>query len=300
MVVLMRVTISALLVLSGALKTTATPQAASSDSADFSSSQLESIDPSSAFSSSQPFTSAGDGVDHASAITLSAQSSDPTGIDDISAASPIALSSDQAVLSAGDGIDRASAITLTQTTPTPSDGIDHAPATTFHPTSTSPPDGIDHAPVVTLTSTTSQRQTTRTATSTLFVTPPPVYTTMTVPPLFVNTTEATLSATTATAEPSSTTAEDSTGSTRRFCPWCYPEISLSEVGEECNLVLQLHLRHPGAETTRERVPWAILNSDFTVLLDGGLVKRDTPVVVSLGGKGRVQMSGNRVWVGNGG
>lgn len=142
MVVLMRVTISALLVLSGALKTTATPQAASIDSADFSSSQLESIDPSSAFSSSQPFTSAGDGVDHASAITLSAQSSDPTGIDDISTASPIALSSDQAVLSAGDGIDRASAITLTQTTPTPSDGIDHAPATTFHPTSTSPPDGI--------------------------------------------------------------------------------------------------------------------------------------------------------------
>lgn len=121
---------------------------------------------------------------------------------------------------------------------------------------------------------------------------------MTVPPLFVNTTEVTLSATTATAEPSpTTTAEDSTGSTRRFCPWCYPEISLSEVGEECNLVLQLHLRHPSAETTRERVPWAILNSDFTVLLDGGLVKRDTPVVVSLGGKGRVQMSGNRIWVG---
>lgn len=50
----------------------------------------------------------------------------------------------------------------------------------------------------------------------------------------------------------------------------------------------------------ERVLWAILNSDFTVLLDGGLVKRDTPVVVSLEGKGRVQMSGNRVWVGNGG
>lgn len=166
MVVLMRVTISALLVLSGALKTTATPQAASSNSADFSSSQLESIDPSSAFSSSQPFTSAGDGVDHASAITLSAQSSDPTGIDDISTASPIALSSDQAVLSAGDGIGRASAITLTQTTPTPSDGIDHAPPTTFHPTSTSPPDGIDHASVVTLTSTTSPTTTTRTATST--------------------------------------------------------------------------------------------------------------------------------------
>jgi hypothetical protein len=50
----------------------------------------------------------------------------------------------------------------------------------------------------------------------------------------------------------------------------------------------------------ESFPWAVLSSDFSELLDWGLVKWDTAVVVSLGGEERMQMSGNRVWVGRGG
>lgn len=300
MLFLMRATFWVLLLLPGALKITAIPQGSSTDSGDLSPSQIESADPSSAFSSSQSFTSAGDGVDHASAITLSEQTSDPTSADDIDTASSTAFSSDQPVPSAGDGIDRASAITLTKTTPTLSDGIDHAPVTTFRPASTSQPDGIDHASVVTFSqTTTSPTTTTPTTTSTLFVTPPPVYTTVTVPPLFVNTTTQITSSTTATSTEPDLTPSDDAG-TARFCPWCYPEMPPSEGTGDCNLVVQLPVPQPGAEAKRERFPWGILNSDFSDLLDGGLLKRDRVVVVSLGGEGRVQMSGNRVWVGKGG
>lgn len=65
-------------------------------------------------------------------------------------------------------------------------------------------------------------------------------------------------------------------------------------------MVQVSVPQPGTEIKGERLPWVVLNSDFTVFLDGGLVKRDTLVVVSLGGEGRVQRSGNRVLVGRGG
>ncbi|KAK1833943.1 hypothetical protein QBC39DRAFT_369572 [Podospora conica] len=268
-----------------------------------------------------------DGVDHASLYIISAQSSGASSAEDIDPASSSAppdssitssppVSSDEPLPSAEDGIDRASAITITQTTPTAPDGIDHAPVTTLTHATTSLPDGIDRASVVTLstlsTSTTSSTSTTTasnststkptpTSTTTLFVTPPPVYTTVTVPPKFVNTS-------TIGAEPTPTDTNYT-----RFCPWCYPGIPPSVKKGDCNLVVQLpSLQVPNFEqensdepgeysptTKGERFPWAVLDADFTTVLDWGLARWDRAVLVSLSG-GRMQMSGNRFWVGGGG
>jgi len=78
----------------------------------------------------------------------------------------------------------------------------------------------------------------------------------------------------------------------RFCPWCWAFVKPRNFTDECNFVIQqmAGAYRPG-KVERGPMPWAVLDYNFSRVLDAGVARRDEFVGITLKGENENENEG---------